>query len=180
MVFSSYVFILLFLPAVLCGYYILSHYKKSLFQRLFLIAASLFFYAYFNVSYLGLILASIAVNYTAAQWIQKTRGKISKLLLTLGVLFNVGLLGYFLKMIKTPTAPVVLGFILGPMIEANFEQAMLVGDGKWSFFFAKPISAVFIVLAVISFVTPFILRLRKTRNAAALAEEANANEEEEL
>ena len=95
MVFSSYVFILLFLPAVLCGYYILSHYKKSLFQRLFLIAASLFFYAYFNVSYLGLIIASIAVNYTAAQWIQKTRGKISKLLLTLGVLFNVGLLGYF-------------------------------------------------------------------------------------
>ena len=95
MVFSSYVFILLFLPAVLCGYYALSYCRKSLFQRLFLIAASLFFYAYFNVSYLGLILASIAVNYTAAQWIQKTRGKISKSLLTLGVLFNVGLLGYF-------------------------------------------------------------------------------------
>ena len=96
------------------------------------------------------------------------------------VVMAFGLLGYFLKMIKTPTAPVVLGFILGPMIEANFEQAMLVGDGKWSFFFAKPISAVFIVLAVISVVTPFILRLRKTRNAAALAKEANANEEEEL
>ena len=96
------------------------------------------------------------------------------------VVLAFGLLGYFLKMIKTPTAPVVLGFILGPMIEANFEQAMLVGDGKWSFFFAKPISAAFIVLAVISFITPFILRYRKTRNAAALAEEANANEEEEL
>ena len=96
------------------------------------------------------------------------------------VVLAFGLLGYFLKMIKTPTAPVVLGFILGPMIEANFEQAMLIGDGKWSFFFAKPISAAFIVLAVISFITPFILRLRKTRNAAALAEEANANEEEEL
>ena len=96
------------------------------------------------------------------------------------VVLAFGLLGYFLKMIKTPTAPVVLGFILGPMIEANFEQAMLIGDGKWSFFFAKPISAAFIVLAVISFITPFILRYRKTRNAAALAEEANANEEEEL
>lgn len=95
MVFSSYVFILLFLPITLGGYYLLSVCKRSLFQRLFLIAASLFFYAYFNVSYLLLIVASIAVNYIVAGRIQKSRGAISKLFLTLGVLFNVGLLGYF-------------------------------------------------------------------------------------
>lgn len=96
------------------------------------------------------------------------------------VVLAFGLLGYFLKTIRTPTAPVVLGFILGPMIEANFEQAMLIGDGKWSFFFGKPISCVFLILAVVSFVTPFIFRWRKTRNVSALAEEESHTEEEEL
>ena len=95
MVFSSYVFILLFLPITLGGYYLLSRCKNGIFQRLFLIAASLFFYAYFNVRYLGLIVASIAVNYAVAGQIQKSRGKTSRLFLTLGVLFDVGLLGYF-------------------------------------------------------------------------------------
>ena len=96
------------------------------------------------------------------------------------VVLAFGLLGYFLKTIKTPTAPVVLGFILGPMIEANYQQAMLIGDGRWAFFFEKPLSLSFIILAVISFVTPFILRWRKTRSAEALAAEAAQNEEEEL
>ena len=79
MVFSSYVFILLFLPITLGGYYLLSRCKSGIFQRLFLIAASLFFYAYFNVRYLGLIVASIAVNYAVAGQIQKSRGKTSRL-----------------------------------------------------------------------------------------------------
>ena len=66
------------------------------------------------------------------------------------------------------------------MIEANFEQAMLIGDGKWSFFFGKPISCVFLILAAVSFVTPFIFRWRKIRNVSALAEEESHTEEEEL
>lgn len=94
--------------------------------------------------------------------------------------FAFGLLGYFLKTIKTPTAPVVLGFILGPMIESNYQQAMLIGDGKLSFLFSKPISLAFLVLAFLSFITPFVLRWRATRSAEKLAAEAAENEEEEL
>ena len=95
MVFSSYLFIFAFLPAVLIVYYLLSHLKNSLYQRLFLIAASLFFYGYYNVWYLLLIVGSIAINYIIARLIQKAQGKSLKLFLVIGILFNVGLIGYF-------------------------------------------------------------------------------------
>lgn len=95
MVFSSYVFTLAFLPIVLIVYYLLSNLKDGIWQRLFLIAASLFFYGYYNIKYLILIIASIAVNYIVAIQIQKAAGKASKWLLATGVVFNVALIGYF-------------------------------------------------------------------------------------
>lgn len=92
MVFSSYPFIFAFLPIVLCIYYLLSKVSNGSYQRIFLILASLFFYGYYNVKYLALILASIAVNYVLALFIQK---KHNKGWLIIGVLFNVFLIGYF-------------------------------------------------------------------------------------
>lgn len=94
MVFSSYIFILAFLPTVLVFYYLLSKLKNGIYQRLFLIAASLFFYGYYNCKYLLLITASIAVNYKLALYMQKYR-KQSRILLIIGILFNVGLIGWF-------------------------------------------------------------------------------------
>ena len=95
MVFSSYVFIFAFLPVVLSVYYALSRLKNGIYQRLFLIAASLFFYGYYNTKYLILITASIAVNYGIALAIQTHRAKAGRLFLVVGILFNVGLIGYF-------------------------------------------------------------------------------------
>lgn len=95
MVFSSYVFIFTFLPVVLSVYYALSNLKNGIYQRLFLIAASLFFYGYYNTKYLILITASIAVNYGIALAIQTHRAKAGRLFLVVGILFNVGLIGYF-------------------------------------------------------------------------------------
>lgn len=73
MVFSSYIFILVFLPIVVSFYYLLSRLKNGIYQRLFLIAASLFFYGYYNPKYLLLIITSIAVNYMIAVYMQKCR-----------------------------------------------------------------------------------------------------------
>ncbi len=95
MVFSSYIFIFAFLPAVLIVYYALSKLKNPIYQRVFLIVASLFFYGYYNVKYLILIVVSIVINYLLAFSIQQNKRIIKKLFLTIGVLFNVGLLGYF-------------------------------------------------------------------------------------
>lgn len=98
MVFSSYIFICAFLPIVIVGYYLLSKIKHDYWQKGFLVLASLFFYGYYNVKYLLLILVSIAVNYVIATCMQRVNeSKFSKrkTLLLLGVLFNVGLIGYF-------------------------------------------------------------------------------------
>ena len=92
MVFSSYIFIFSFLPIVLIGYYGLSKLKNGIFQRVFLILASLFFYGYYNVKYLLLIIFSIAVNYSVAILIQKRK---SKAWLIIGIVYNVALIGYF-------------------------------------------------------------------------------------
>ena len=97
MVFSSYEMIFLFLPVVLTGYFALSKLKNGIWQKAFLVVASLFFYGYFNPSYLLIMIASIAVNYALAKWMEATDAdlKKKKLLLVAGVLFNVGMLGYF-------------------------------------------------------------------------------------
>ena len=97
MVFSSYETIFLFLPIVLIGYFGLSKVRNSFFQKLFLIGASLFFYAYFNPIYLLIIIASILVNYTLAKVILRFDESVhwKKAALIVGILFNIGLLGYF-------------------------------------------------------------------------------------
>lgn len=109
MVFSSYEFIFLFLPIVLIVYYLMSNWKDKMYQHLFLVAASLFFYGYFNISYLIIMLASIIVNYVLAKAMSiirlkainnsgtadKDKAFTLKVLLTIGILFNIGMLGYY-------------------------------------------------------------------------------------
>ena len=92
MVFSTYEFIFLFLPIVLIGYFLLGKLKSKKIQQIFLIIASLFFYGYYNVSYLAIILSSVLVNYGMSILINKQH---KKWLLVLGIIFNVLLLGYF-------------------------------------------------------------------------------------
>lgn len=98
MVFSSFVFIFAFLPIVMIVYFVLSNFGNTTIQHVFLTIASLFFYAYFNISYLWIILASIVVNYILAKAMCGRYGvhcAVRKLLLILGILFNLGMLGYF-------------------------------------------------------------------------------------
>jgi len=94
--FNSAAFIFLFLPLVLFGYYLFKDKHKL--SNWWLISASLFFYAYWKLDYLFIILASILVNYACGLGIQKylqlQRSKAFSIL-TLGVLFNLGLLAYF-------------------------------------------------------------------------------------
>ena len=96
MLFSSYIFVFFFLPVVIAVYYTLSLLKDGVYQRIFLIAASLFFYGYYNVAYLCLILASMGVNYVVARILaQYAESRYKVVSFIVGVAFNVLLLGYF-------------------------------------------------------------------------------------
>ena len=71
MVFSSYVFIFAFLPAVLLGFYALRFLGQNTLAKVFLLLGSLFFYAFWEVKYLAILLFSIIVNYGIATYILK-------------------------------------------------------------------------------------------------------------
>ncbi|NLY30644.1 MAG: tripartite tricarboxylate transporter permease [Firmicutes bacterium] len=72
-------------------------------------------------------------------------------LFDVGVMFLCGLLGYVMRENNYPAAPLVLGFILGPMADDNFRRAMIIRSGDFSPFFTRPICVVLwlLTLAVI-------------------------------
>ncbi|MEJ8572057.1 MBOAT family O-acyltransferase [Microbaculum marinum] len=91
MVFSSFEFLLLFLPLVILGFWLAGklHYYISV---LFLILASLFFYGYFRVDYVLILVSSIVGNYLVGEYL---RAHKSRPVLTLAVAANVALLVYY-------------------------------------------------------------------------------------
>ena len=96
MLFNSYVFILLFLPLCILGYYGLNYFNKYILGQAFLLGMSLWFYAYFNISYLFIIVGSIAMNYFIYFLFQKIRdGNIRKAIFIIGLSGDIGLLLYF-------------------------------------------------------------------------------------
>lgn len=72
-----------------------------------------------------------------------------------------GLLGYLMRRHGFPATPVLLGFILGPLLEENFRRAMLLSKGDLMVFFHSPISATFMVLSLIFISSVFMPGLRR-------------------
>ena len=97
MIFNSYVFIFAFLPVVIFVFYSLGRYSHHL-ATLWLTAASLFFYGWWDARFLGLLLSSILVNYGAGYLIGHSLARSrhhAKLVLITSIIANLGLLGYF-------------------------------------------------------------------------------------
>ncbi|MBN2395385.1 MAG: tripartite tricarboxylate transporter permease [Candidatus Atribacteria bacterium] len=69
-------------------------------------------------------------------------------------MFIFGLLGYILEKSNYPVSPMILGIILGPMVEVNFRQALIITGSFSSLlisFFTRPISLILVILVTISF-----------------------------
>jgi putative tricarboxylic transport membrane protein len=77
-----------------------------------------------------------------------------------------GALGYFLSKVGVQPAPMVLGFVLGPMLEENFRRAMLLSGGDPLVFVQRPISAVLLAVAVILLATLIFPAIRRKREEA--------------
>lgn len=69
MLFSSFAFILAFLPLTLLGFYALKSLGYFQCAKVFLILASLFFYGYFKVEYIVILIFSVLINFTLANLI---------------------------------------------------------------------------------------------------------------
>ncbi|MDP3820649.1 MAG: tripartite tricarboxylate transporter permease [Burkholderiales bacterium] len=79
------------------------------------------------------------------------------------LLYIIGLLGVVMRRYDFPTAPVVVGMILGPLAEAQMRNALSIGEGKWGVFVERPMSLALIVIVVAVLVLPRLMKLRKAR-----------------
>lgn len=98
MLFNSYIFILVFLPITLLGYYSIGVRGHRNIAISWLVMTSLFFYGWWNPAYLGLILFSMLLNYGIGIRLSREKASASairKSTLLVGIAINLGLLGYF-------------------------------------------------------------------------------------
>lgn len=75
-----------------------------------------------------------------------------------------GLLGYALIKLRCEPAPLLLGFVLGPMLEENLRRAMILGRGDPSVFVTRPISLTLLLLTVVVLVVVLLPSIRKKRD----------------
>jgi TctA family transporter len=86
------------------------------------------------------------------------------------VMAAFGLLGYVCTKLECEPAPMILGFILGPLMEENLRRAMLLSRGDPTVFITKPISAGFIIASLILLVIVALPALRKKRQEVFVEE----------
>ena len=79
------------------------------------------------------------------------------------VMIVFGIVGYLLKKFDYEAAPLVLAFVLGPMLEVNLRRALLMSQGSFSIFFTRPIALGAIVISMILFILPVYHTFRKRR-----------------
>jgi len=99
LLFNSYGFIFIFLPITFFVYFYLNKKKLTEISKGFLVVSSLFFYSWWNVVYLPLILVSMLFNYIVGRQLAKNIVNINdhskKVILSVAIIINLALLGYF-------------------------------------------------------------------------------------
>jgi putative tricarboxylic transport membrane protein len=100
--------------------------------------------------YAGIIIVSVAGVYGAGNSV-----------FNVGLLFVFGVLGFFMKRLDFPAAPLIVGLILAPMAEQSMRQALTISQGEWSTFVTRPLSASLLAVAALLVVVPPLLRWRR-------------------
>jgi putative tricarboxylic transport membrane protein len=86
------------------------------------------------------------------------------------LLFGIGLLGVVMRRFDFPTAPVVVGMILGPLAEAQLRNAMSMGEGSAIVFLQRPMSLTLIVIVLAVLVLPRLAKRMSERKLKRLAQ----------
>ena len=74
-----------------------------------------------------------------------------------------GVLGFLLKKMDFPPGPLVLGMLLGPLLEGNLRRALAISNGDYGIFLRSPISVTLLIISVLSLAVPPILPYIKKR-----------------
>ena len=85
----------------------------------------------------------------------------------------ISLLGIFFSFSGLNRAPFLLGFILGPMLESNLRKGLTYTDYGFGYFFMRPASCVFLIIAILSLFWPFVRERIESKKAKEAAVNAN-------
>lgn len=77
------------------------------------------------------------------------------------VLIIFGVFGFLFGQVGIPTAPLVLGFVLGDLVESGLRRGLVLSEGSVYTFISRPISTVFLILSVLMLLAPFIAKIIK-------------------
>jgi TctA family transporter len=94
---------------------------------------------------------------------------INNSLFDVGTMLAMGILGYFFEANGIPVAPIVLGMVLGPIVEQNFMVSMIKSEWDLAQFFTRPVAAILGVLTILTWLVPVypILFRRISRSPSA-------------
>ena len=67
-----------------------------------------------------------------------------------------GVLGFFMRRYGFSVVPVIIGLILGELVEGTLRQSLVIFDGNWLMFLARPIALTFFILSLIALAFPLI------------------------
>jgi putative tricarboxylic transport membrane protein len=73
------------------------------------------------------------------------------------LMLGLGLAGVVMRRYDFPTAPVIVGLILGPVAEAQMRNALSIGEGSWRVFLDRPMSLGLLVVVALVLITPRVL-----------------------
>lgn len=80
--------------------------------------------------------------------------------------YAIGLIAMFMRHFDFPIAPVILGVILGPMMEIQFRRALLLSDNDLSIFYTRPLTLTLLLLAVAAMALPYVPKLLGRKRVA--------------
>ena len=76
------------------------------------------------------------------------------------MMFVAGIVGFLLRKADVPLGPLVLGLILGPMMESNLRRALILSRGDWLGMLESPILLFFLLATAASLILPFVKKKR--------------------
>jgi putative tricarboxylic transport membrane protein len=89
----------------------------------------------------------------------------------LWLMLAFGVLGYLMRKVDIPAAPLVLAFVLGPLAEGAFRRSLIISQNDPSIFVTRPVALVLLVLAALLLVAPFFGRAKQLRREVIEEEE---------
>ena len=87
------------------------------------------------------------------------------------IMLVFGVIGYLMKKLSLEAAPMVLAFVLGPMMETALRQALIKSKGSFTIFFTRPISATCLVIAIALMIMPLLPWFHRRRPGVKLEQE---------